>query len=297
VSGFRSSHLVRFNACCVVSVPRVFAACCGTGRMLHRVCGVCAVLRAVCRGQCFAHAAACALPAARRTGNEAVPCVSLLHLACYRVLLHIVCCLLHVVRCTLSVVFSTLPVVCCVLHAACSTLHAALRVACRCCSLRIARCMAHVVWMLSVARVSSGGQVHFPRCMLHVVCYTFPDACCMSSFVCCTFSSGRLRHCCPLDRVCVPFLCCMSHVLRCMWSDFCCPHPRVPCSMVCAVCRPTRVASRRVARCMTHALCRMLSLVRCLSRLACRLLHVVCCVLQSDSEPSCSQRIASAPAI
>jgi hypothetical protein len=53
--------------------------------------------------------------------------------------------LLCVVRCTLSVVFSTLFVVCCMLQAACCTLHATLRVARRCCSLHVARCMAPVV--------------------------------------------------------------------------------------------------------------------------------------------------------
>ncbi len=62
--------------CSVVSVPRVLAACCGTGRMLHLVCGVCAVLRTGCRGQCFTHAAGSPLPAARLTRNAAVPCVS-----------------------------------------------------------------------------------------------------------------------------------------------------------------------------------------------------------------------------
>ena len=177
-------------ACCRFRVCLLHAA--APVVCLHLVCGVCAVLRTGCREQCFAHAAACALPAARRTRNAAMPCVSLLHLACARVLLHVVCCLMHVVRCTLSVVFSTLPVVCCVLHVACCTLHAALRFACRCCSLHIARCMAHVVWMLCVARVSSG---EFSPLHLHDVCHIFPDACCMSSIVCCTFSSGRLRHC------------------------------------------------------------------------------------------------------
>jgi hypothetical protein len=90
--------------------------------------------------------------------------------------------------------------------------------------LPVARCMSFVVrCMLPAAcRMLSRScllhaacrQVHFPRFMLDVVRYIFPDACCMLSMVCCTFSSGRLRHCCPLDRVCVPFLCCTSHVLR-----------------------------------------------------------------------------------
>jgi hypothetical protein len=88
---------------------------------------------------------------------------------------------------------------CCLLRDACRLLFAA------CCPLHAACCLEVVC---------SCRQVHFPRFMLDVVRYIFPDACCMLSMVCCTFSSGRLRHCCPLDRVCVPFLCCTSHVLR-----------------------------------------------------------------------------------
>ena len=46
------------------------------GRVLHLVCGVCAVLRTGCRVQFYAHTVGCPLPAARRTQNAAVPCVS-----------------------------------------------------------------------------------------------------------------------------------------------------------------------------------------------------------------------------
>ena len=40
------------------------------------LCVASAVLRTGCRVQCFAHAAGCPLPPARRTRNAAVPCVS-----------------------------------------------------------------------------------------------------------------------------------------------------------------------------------------------------------------------------
>ncbi len=157
--------------------------------------------------------------------------------------------------------------------------------------------MPHVVWKLSDARcVLSVAfsmlhvaccRLHFPRCMLHVVC------CLLHVF------QWSPRH---ADRwivsACPFFVACRTFSVACgRISVACCP-PHCPIShAVCAVCRLSHLASRHVARCMTHALCRFLSLVRCLSHLARCLLHAVCCLLQSDSEPSCSQRIAAALAI
>jgi hypothetical protein len=75
-SGFRSSHLVHCIACCVVSAPLVFVACFGTGRMvvLNLVWRLCRVAHWV--SSAIPHTAGCSLPAARRTQNAAVPCVS-----------------------------------------------------------------------------------------------------------------------------------------------------------------------------------------------------------------------------
>jgi hypothetical protein len=179
-SGFRDSvsHLVRFNACCVLSVPRVFAACCGTGRMLHLLYGVCAVLSTGRRVQCFAHAAGCPLPTARRTRNAAVPCDSCgishvlasssmssavyctLSVACVAWscrLLRGICCMLHV---------ALLPVACC--QWSCSKFHVV------CCMLHVARCMLHVA--LHVVLV---------RCMLLEVLRMLPVAWCMPFAVRC----------------------------------------------------------------------------------------------------------------
>jgi hypothetical protein len=332
------SHLVlvRFNTCCAVSVPRVFAACCGTGRMLHLACGVCAVLRTGCRVQCFAHAAACPLPPARRTRYAAVPCVSMLQLACARVLLHAVCCLIHVVCCMRRLAlpssarwllhaacclvscclvaccqwsFHRFHVVCCMLHVACCTLPVA------CCTLPVACCMLRCMTLLPAACCSKSGAccplrvasrlLFAAHCLLHgaccldVVCctrvvgYIFPDACCMlSSVVRCTFSSGRLRHCCPLDRVCVPFLCCTSHVLRCMVAAACCPSPQCPPAAWCALpiaCPTSHLVTVHVLRCassvaccrphvpLPHAVAWMLPVPSCTSSAACRLLPVAEC--------------------
>ncbi len=123
--------------------------------------------------------------------------------------------------------------------------------------------MAHVVRMLWAARCVS--SVAFSE--MHVACRLLFVA---------HFSSGCLRHCCPSDLVCVPFLRRMSHVLRWLFSG---ARPSVPCRMACAVCRMPHVASRllhvlrcesSVVCCMLHVPSRMLSLVCCLSHFACR---------------------------
>ena len=325
---FRSSHLVRFNACCVLPVPRVLAACCGTGRMLHLVCGVCAVLRTGCRVQCCAHAAACPLPAARRTRNVAVPCVSCgmcsRPLACRllsvaRYLLHAlpvvcsflrgVCCLtyfasfsvalLSVVRCTLSVVFSTLSVVCCMLHAACF----------------LARCMS----LLSAACCLKSGaccMLPFSGCMSFVVRCILPAACRMLSGSCLLYAAYRQLHfprcislavpyISPMDVACCQL--CVAHfpVVVCgiagRWIVSACPF-FVACrtfSVACglfSVARPSvpcRMPCALSVACPIshrHVACAALRVVGCTLHVPCRMLsHVLSWLL---AVPSCMSSAA-----
>jgi hypothetical protein len=160
--------------------------------------------------------------------------------------------------------------------------------------------MPHVVWKLSVARCVSlvafpPSHVacrlsHFPRCKLHVVNYLLHN-----------FQWSPAARC-PLDRVYVPFLCCMSHVLRCMWSVACCPS-QCPMShgVRCLSPGPTShliCCMLRVPRRLLHVAYRPLRVARCLlSRLACCMSHAACCPSQSDTAPSHTQRIAAALAI
>jgi hypothetical protein len=140
-----------------------------------------------------------------------------------------------------------------------------------------------------------------PRRMLRVVCHIFPDAGCMLSIVCCTISSGRLRHAvrlimstCPFFVACRTFsvavvcACCpsqrpMSHGVRCLSPG---PASHLICCMCCVASRLLHVAYRplRVAYCL-------------LSRRACCMSHAACCPLQSGAAPSHKQRIAAVLAI
>ncbi len=284
-----------------------FAACCGTGRMLHLVCGVCALLRTGCRAQCFAHAAGVALPAARRRRNAALPYVSycishvlasscMSSLSVARCLLHawpVVCRLLRevcrmthvalvslalssVVRCTPSVVFSTLSVVRCVLHVAC--------------------CLARCTSSLLAASCPLHGA-----CCLDVVCCTrrvvrciFPVACSPSHVVCCLLHSFQFARCCPLRVVCgtavrqivsaarSPSSVLCLHFLHCMRSVVCRLFP-VACPSVAwralSVACPTshlvtlHVSALRVVGCMLHV---ARPLPHCV---ACPFLHAGCCRL------------------
>ena len=278
---------------------------------------VCCILRVVlrtgCRVPCFAHAAACPLPAARRARKSVVPHV----LACI-----IVCCLLHVVCCMRCLVLPSsarclphaacclvalLPcclVACCqwsfpkfLLHAARCPLHAA------CCMLHVAlhdgvvRCMLLEVWrMLPVARcmfavrcilpaacrMLSGSWLSVARCA-SLVAFS-PVACCVSSV---TFSPMQVA-CCQLSVAQFPVVVCgtlsvgsclralsLLHVLRSPLHVVCCllPVPVSPCRMVCAVCR---LVPRRI------------------SSVACYALRVVCCTLHTA--PSVL-RVVSCPVV
>jgi hypothetical protein len=175
--------------------------------------------------------------------------------------------------------------------------------------------MLHVV-ACCLARCMSLFSLHLPAawrmlsgcCLLHacrqVVRCIFPVAYCMSSV---TFSPMHVA-CCRWSVAHFPVVVCGIAV---RWIVSACPffvacrtvsvagglisvaRPRVPCRMVCAVRRRSHVASRHVARCMTRALRRMLSLVRCLSRLARCLLQpsvARCRVTQSRRARSASRR-------
>jgi hypothetical protein len=78
--------------------------------------------------------------------------------------------------------------------AACYTLHAALRVARRCCSLHIARCMTHVVGMSCVAQGVL--SVAFPPVHVACVCCTWSVFCCLPP---CPQSHG-VRYLSPVSR-------------------------------------------------------------------------------------------------
>ncbi len=156
---------------------------------------------------------------------------------------------------------------------------------CACCMLRGACRLLLAAILPAACRMLSGScvvaraccRLHFPCCILHVVWCIYPVACCMLSVVCCTFSSGSLRHCCPLDHVCVPFLCCMPHVLRCMWSVFLLPAPPMLHGVRCLSPGPRRISSRctlRDARSLSHVVSCPLPVPSCTSSVACRLLPV-----------------------
>ena len=152
-----------------------------------------------------------------------------------------------VVRCILLEVWRMLPIACCVTY--------------RGCSLHIARCMAHVVRMLCVARCVS--SVAFSQ--MHVACRLLFVA---------HFSSGCLRHCCPLDLVCVPFLRRMSHVLT-LPVFGCPPQCPMPHGVRCLSHAPRRISS---------VACAALRVVGCMLHVARPEPHVVSCVLPV---PSC----------
>ena len=119
---------------------------------------------------------------------------------------------------------------------------------------------ARLVPARQAALEARGPLVSSPRTIRrihHDPCYaqsTLPD------LVPCTMPLAcRLRHCCPLDLVCVPFLCCMSHVLCCMLSVF----GRPPqCPMLHAACCVSHVPSRISSRCVCSKRSRRLVGVR-----------------------------------
>jgi hypothetical protein len=160
-----SSHLVHGIACCLLR-HRSYGDVASCARRLCRVAHWLShtMLRACCW--------LCAVRCSPHTKYGSAACCLLHHLACARVLLHVVCCLLHGVCCMLPVARCRLFAVCCAMSAVC--------------------CMPHAAWCrlpcgaLSVAR----RLLSFPRCLLHAACCPLPVVCCMVSvalhFVCCS---------------------------------------------------------------------------------------------------------------
>ncbi len=179
-ASFRTSFVVpRVFSC-------VFAACCGTkGRILHLVCGVCAVLRTGCRVQNASRmllVVRCPLPAAHgmrrcrvspvafRTCSRPLACRLLSDARCLLHALPVACRLLRGVSRMPQTACCPLPgclsfVACCLCNVVCGLLHA--------------RCPLHVA-----------SHVVVVRCMLHEVCsplpvFRCPPQCPMSHGVCC----------------------------------------------------------------------------------------------------------------
>jgi hypothetical protein len=250
------------------------AACCGPGRMMHLVYGVCAIMRTGCRVQRFAHAAGCPLPAARCTRNAAVPCVSscISHVLASSCMSSAVACPLNASRCPLPVpgclLWSFLRGVCCLLHAACGLLPCCLLSGARrllsfprcllsvaCCPLPVARCTVSVALHVIVARcvlLAVWRMLPVARCMSSVVRCILPAACC-PDVVCCMFHVMSSVACCLLSVVC-----CLLRI--CQWSRegrllrHCCPSDRVCCTL-CAAYRTLvtlRVGHCESSRCMLH---------------------------------------------
>jgi hypothetical protein len=192
------------------------------------------------------------------------------------------CCVLSGARCPLSFPHCLLSAACCMLHVACYLA--------RCTSLLFAAyCPLHGACCLDVVcRRLHFSRCIFPRCTLHVVCcllhsFQWSLACCPSRLVC----GIAVRRIVSAARCLLSVAYRTLSVVRCLLPVAC---PSVPCRMVCAVCRLTRVASRHVACCVLYVLSCMLSLcpLPVPSSLA---------TLQSDTAPSCTQRIAEALAI
>ncbi len=161
-------------------------------------------MRTGCRGQCFAHAAACALPAARLARNAAVRCVSccVSHVLASSCMPSVVCCLLSVACCPLPVVCRR-PA-CCLLSLA--LLHVCCPVHAVCCLFRVVytkpgsycmRTLPGVRCMLSVAL-----HVVVARCMFHEVRRVLPVRRCTLFVTCCMSSAAwrMLSGCCAVAR-------------------------------------------------------------------------------------------------
>jgi hypothetical protein len=276
----------------------------------------------------------CAVRCSPHTKYGSAACC-LLHLACARILLHVVCYLLHGVCCMLPVARCRLFAVCCAMSAGCCVPHAA-RCLLPCCVLSVARrllssprcllhagtlpvagCLLHGICcvacrlLFAVGCMKSGACCMLPvaRCMSFAA--LLPAAWRMVSGRCVLHAAWRRLH---LRRV-VHAVCCLLHwslarcpiaCRRCTLSIACrtfsVARPTVPCRMGCAACRLFRLVSRPL-----HAACCDSSLARCIFHVRMShgfshplpvpsfMLHVV--QLQSDTAPSHTQRIAPALAI
>jgi hypothetical protein len=188
------------------------------------------------------------------------------------------------------------------LHAARCPLQVSLHVVC--CSVHVARGVAHVVWISSAARWRVDCCIS-PRCMLHAsVSFSrrmLHAVCCLLHILQWCLARCLLRvvwslwHCCPSNRVCCTFsaVCFLLHVLRSQLSvanrtlsvascpfSWCPPQCPMPHGVRCLSPVPRRISSRCMfLRCESSVACcelhvPMSHVVRCLSILACCLLPV-----------------------
>ena len=290
--------------CCVVSVLRVFAACCGTGRMLHLVCGVCRVARWLSSTMLRACCWLCAARCSPRTKCGGAVCF-MLHPACACVLLHVIRCLMHVVCCMRCLVLPSSAR--CLLHAACCVLPRCLVACCQWsfpkfllhaarCPLHAACCMLRCTTVLSAACCLKSGASCLFCCALHFSRRMFPVACCLVcifqwSLARCLLRAVRgtlsvgpcLLHvvCCLLHVACgLLSIACRTFSVACgLWSA---ARPRVPMSH--GVRCPSPVPRRISSRCMCCVASRLLHDARplfacCLLSVACPILHAVRCLL------------------
>ena len=221
--------------------------------MLHLVCGVrvCRVAHwlshTMLRACCWLYAVRCS------------PHTKYGSAACARVLLHVVCCLLHGVCCMLPVARRRLIAVCRPLRVACRLLHTA-------------RCMAHGVSTLCVARcmasVASSPYVACRLLAVALVSCTLPQ--CVSSAARSPLHVARPPMPVPRSHVAwgaLPVACPTSHLVRCT----------------------LRAASRLLPVASFTFACRMVSLIRCLSHLSC-CMSSSCRVTQRRRTRSASRR-------
>jgi hypothetical protein len=171
-----------------------FAACCGTGRKLHLLYGVCAccALVAAYNASRMLLGLRCPVPAAHEMQQcRVVPIASRM---CSRPL---ACRLLSVVRCLLHA-----------LPAACRLLRGVSRMLQTTCS-RVAWCPLHAVF----ATLAVVYCMHVARCMLRHRSWLFA-ACCTKSGACCMFRVARCL-------ICVAYFRCPLPVARCLLHGAC----------------------------------------------------------------------------
>ena len=251
-SGFLSSHLSSRALHCLLRVVGFVCVCC----MLRHRSYVASCVRRLCR---VAHwlsrpmlRACCWLCAARcspHTKCGGAVCF-LWHLACARVLLHVVCCLLHGIcwmRCLLVAVFCAVSAVCRMLP--CRLLP--------CCLLSVARCL-----------------LSFPRCLWSVACCIL-HAALRVACRCYSLRIARMHRAC-----CLAVVCCMRRVVCCMFPVACCLVCIFQWSLARCLLRAVR-GTLSVGPCLLHVVCCLLHVACGLLSIACRTLHVVCCLLSA----------------
>jgi hypothetical protein len=249
--------------------PRVFSsefvACCGTGRMVHLVCGVRAVLRiwlssTMLRACCWLCAARCA-PRTKYGSAVCLPmqlaCVSTLHASsCMSSAVcctsSAVCCLVHSARCLLVAILCAMSVACCTLLAACCTLLGA------CCTRSVVCCCVRCIMHAAIMHAASS-LAHLACCVLRVACRLLCAAHCplrLSSNVHMLYVHAARCLCCVACRSLLHVVRCIAHAV-CMFSA--------------ASCTLSRYVLH-VVRCMAHVCC---------------MSSVACCRVTQRRRPPC----------